>query len=266
MIPVLDKPLVQYAVEEAYQTGIRRFVFVTGQGKGAIEDHFDAAPHLKSVLEERGNDAALGKLRDLDFTDCTIAYVRQTKPLGLGHAIWCARGLVRGPFAVLLADDLIQSSEPFLGRLIQAYEQHQGNWVGVMEVPHHDVSRYGILDVQTREVDHICAKGFVEKPAPCDAPSRIAAVGRYVLEPGVFDVLDDLVKHALAEPNASEIQVTQAIAQMLPETLLWGRFIEGRRFDCGVPAGMVEAFLYHAWEDPELGSYVRDKMTKMLKK
>lgn len=251
MLPVVDKPLIQYAVEEARAAGIEEFIFVTGRGKTAIEDHFDFSYELDRVLSERGRVKDVQQIKALLPQPGDIAYVRQQEPLGLGHAVWCARNLVDNePFAVLLADDLVLASTPCLSQLTAAYTG--GNLVAAMEVPPDQVSRYGVLDVAGSEGNLIKVKGIVEKPAPKDAPSNLCVIGRYVLDPSVFGHLARLQRGA-----GGEIQLTDALAAMIGQVPFHGYRFEGTRFDCGDKVGFFEANVAFALERPDLGESVR---------
>ncbi|MHB1220054.1 MAG: UTP--glucose-1-phosphate uridylyltransferase [Alphaproteobacteria bacterium] len=248
MLPVVDKPLIQYAVEEARAAGIEEFIFVTGRGKTAIEDHFDFSYELDRVLSERGRVKDVQQIKALLSQPGDIAYVRQQEPLGLGHAVWCARNLVDNePFAVLLADDLVLASTPCLSQLTAVYTG--GNLVAAMEVPPDQVSRYGVLDVAGTEGSLIRVKGIVEKPAPKDAPSNLCVIGRYVLDPSVF-----------------EIQLTVALAAMIGQVPFHGYRFEGTRFDCGDKVGFFEANVAFALERPDLGESVREVIQRYAAK
>jgi UTP--glucose-1-phosphate uridylyltransferase len=260
MLPVVDKPLIQYAVEEARAAGIEEFIFVTGRGKTAIEDHFDFSYELDRVLSERGRIKDVQQIKALLSQPGDIAYVRQQEPLGLGHAVWCARNLVDNePFAVLLADDLVLASTPCLSQLTAAYTG--GNLVAAMEVPQDQVSRYGVLDVAGNEGNLIKVKGIVEKPAPKDAPSNLCVIGRYVLDPSVFDHLARLQRGA-----GGEIQLTDALAAMIGQVPFHGYRFEGTRFDCGDKVGFFEANVAFALERPDLGESVRGVIQRYAKK
>lgn len=260
MLPVVDKPLIQYAVEEARAAGIEEFIFVTGRGKTAIEDHFDFSYELDRVLSARGRVKDVQQIKALLPQPGEVAYVRQQEPLGLGHAVWCARNLVDNePFAVLLADDLVLASKPCLAQLATAYTG--GNLVAAMEVPKDQVSRYGVLDVAGVDGDLIKVKGIVEKPAPKDAPSNLCVIGRYVLDPGVFDHLARLQRGA-----GGEIQLTDALAAMIGQVPFHGFRFEGTRFDCGDKVGFFEANLAFALERPDLGESVRSVIQRYAKK
>ena len=248
MLPVVDKPLIQYAVEEAMEAGIDEMVMVTAPGKSALEDHFSPAVELESFLEARGKTEALASIRD-DFPHPKkISFARQGDPLGLGHAVWCARDFIGNePFAVLLPDDLIQATPGCLSQMMDAYQGTGGNVVAVEEVAADLTSRYGILDVTEDDGRLARAKGLVEKPSPDDAPSRLAIIGRYILQPEVFEHLDKKVTGA-----GGEIQLTDALAATLEGTPFHGLRIDGRRFDCGSKRGVGEANSAFAAERSDL--------------
>jgi UTP--glucose-1-phosphate uridylyltransferase len=248
MLPVVDKPLIQYAVEEAMEAGIDEMVMVTAPGKSALEDHFSPAVELESFLEARGKTEALASIRD-DFPHPKkISFARQGDPLGLGHAVWCARDFIGNePFAVLLPDDLMQATPGCLSQMMDAYQGIGGNVVAVEEVAADLTSRYGILDVTEDDGRLARAKGLVEKPSPDDAPSRLAIIGRYILQPEVFEHLDKKVTGA-----GGEIQLTDALAATLEGTPFHGLRIDGRRFDCGSKMGFVEANSAFAAERSDL--------------
>jgi UTP--glucose-1-phosphate uridylyltransferase len=253
MLPIVDKPLIQYAVEEARAAGIKQFIFVTGRGKTAIEDHFDDRDELSSYLASRGKLAELRSFSETLFEPGQIAYVRQHEPLGLGHAVWCARRLVRDePFAVLLADDLILARPGCLAQMISAYAERGGNLVAVMEVPREETGRYGIVDIERDEGRLVSIRGLVEKPAPADAPSSLGVIGRYILQPEVFEHL------ARKEAGAGgEIQLTDALARTIGHDPFHGLRFDGMRFDCGDKVGFLEANLAFALERDDLGEAVR---------
>lgn len=257
MLPVVDKPLIQYAVEEAAAAGIEEFVFVTGRGKAAIEDHFDVSYELEKTLGERGRDDVLDAIRAIGLEPGQISYTRQMDPMGLGHAVWCARKHVGNePVAVLLADDLIMSKAPCLGQLIDVHKETGGNVVAVEEVPAEHTDRYGVLDIDSDDGTLASARGLVEKPYPTKAPSRLAIIGRYVLMPEVFEHL------AKFEAGAGgEIQLTDAMAKMIGHIPFHGLRFEGRRFDCGDKIGFLEANLAFALERDDL----RDDIAGVLK-
>ncbi len=258
MLPVVDKPLIQYAVEEAKASGIEEFIFVTGRGKHAIEDHFDISYELDHTLAERGKQDILDEMKAWMPTPGQIAYTRQMLPLGLGHAVWCARDFVGDePFAVLLADDLVMSKAPCLGQLIDVYEKTGGNVVAVMDVPREHTNRYGILDLESDDGKLASVKGLVEKPAPEKAPSTLSIIGRYVLLPSVFAELD---RHDTGA--GGEIQLTDAMARQIGKAPFHGLRFEGHRFDCGDKVGFLEANIAFALERDDLGDAVRDVLAR----
>ena len=248
MLPVVDKPIIQYALEEARDAGIEEFIFVTGRGKAMLEDHFDRAYELFDTLDAKGKTQPLGALVEGLPRAGEVVYTRQQQPLGLGHAVWCARHLVGDePFAVALVDDLILGDVPCFKELIDAHERTGGNVLATMEVPHAHTQRYGILDPGTVDGRLIETKGMVEKPEPDVAPSRYAVIGRYVLLPEIFELLDK------QKPGAGgEIQLTDAMAQMLGRHPFHGYLFSGRRHDCGDKLGYLEAIVAAALERPDL--------------
>ena len=253
MLPVVDKPLIQYAVEEAQAAGIEQFIFVTGRGKQAIEDHFDISYELSSALNERGKKAELDMLRAALPKPGQVAYVRQQEPLGLGHAVWCARNLVGDePVAILLADDLVLADVPCLKQMVEAHVYTGGNMVAVMDVPREQTRRYGVLDVLRDDGKLAAVKGLVEKPAPEQAPSTLSIIGRYILLPEVFEYL------GAAERGASnEIQLTDAMAKMIGRHPFHGLRFAGKRFDCGDKIGFFEAQVAFALARPDLAKDVK---------
>jgi UTP--glucose-1-phosphate uridylyltransferase len=254
MLPVVDKPLIQYAVEEARAAGIEQFIFVTGRGKAAIEDHFDYSGELHNTLASRGKDDLLRLIEPLAMPAGQVIYTRQPEPLGLGHAVWCARHLVKDePFAVLLADDLILSETPCLKQMIEAYRDGGGAMVAVMDVPKEHTSRYGIVDPESDDGRLVSVKGMVEKPKPEVAPSTLAVIGRYVLDPSVFAHLDRQQRGA-----GNEIQLTDALAAVIGSMPFRGLRFEGRRFDCGDKVGFLEANIAFALDRPDMGPAIRE--------
>ena len=263
MLPIVDKPLIQYAAEEAVAAGIETLVFVTGRNKRSIPDHFDKAYELEHELEERGKTELLEQVRNIVPPQVTCVYVRQSDALGLGHAVACAHPIVRNePFAVILADDLIESANGGATRqMVEQYAEHGCSVLGVEEVPADRTHQYGIIDpVQTgpRSWD---VKGIVEKPDPDRAPSNVAVVGRYVLTPKIFEML------ATQKPGAGgEIQLTDAIARLLDLERVTAFNFEGRRFDCGSKLGYLEATVEFALNHPELkddfAAYLRDRSAR----
>jgi len=256
MLPVVDKPLIQYAVEEARAAGIEEFIFVTGRGKSAIEDHFDHSYELQDQLNGRNKADAISTISDVLPAAGTVAYTRQMEPLGLGHAVWCARNLVGNePFAVLLADDLVLSDKPCLKQMTDAFADVSGNMVAVMDVPPEHTDRYGILKPGKTDGDLVGVEGLIEKPAPADAPSTLSVIGRYILQPSVFDHLAKGQRGA-----GGEIQLTDALAAMIGEGPFNGFRFEGERFDCGDKAGFLRANIAFALARDDL----RDDMQAIV--
>ena len=265
MLPVVDKPLIQYALEEAQAAGIDHFVFVTGRGKAVIEDHFDHSYELEDTLRRRGKDSALQQVDAFVPPPGRVAYTRQMQPLGLGHAVACAAHLVgREPFAVLLADDLILSQTPCLKQMVEAYEEVGGNIVAAMEVAQEEPSRYGIITAEGGRAaaapgELVGVKALVEKPAPEEAPSRLAVIGRYILQPEVFDQLSQTRAGA-----GGEIQLTDAMAAMIGETPFHALAFEGERFDCGDKAGFLCANLAFGLARSDIGPSVAEFLGQRL--
>ena len=254
MLPVVDKPLIQYAVEEAKAAGIEHFIFVTGRGKNTLEDHFDHAPELERTLRERGKVKEIEAVTAWMPKSGQVSYTRQQEPLGLGHAIWCARDLIENePFAVILPDDLILSRTPVLKQLVAVHTEVGGNVVAVMDVPREHTSRYGILDVERDDGRLARAKGLVEKPDPERAPSTLSITGRYILHPEVFEHLGRMQRGA-----GNEIQLTDAIAQTIGTVPFHGLRFEGERFDCGDKVGFLAANIAFALSRPDLAAQVRE--------
>ena len=253
MLPVVDKPLIQYAVEEARAAGIEQFCMVTGRGKTALVEHFDIAFELEATLKERGKLAELRLLNDAKLSPGAITTVRQQEPLGLGHAIWCARAFIgEDPFAILLPDDLVLSEVPCMQQLAEAYYQTGGCVVAVTEVPRDQTNKYGILDVGGDDGRLVEVKGLVEKPKPENAPSNLSIIGRYVLMP---EVLAELARMDRGAGN--EVQLTDAMARLIGQVPFHGVRYEGKRFDCGDKVGYLEAQLAFALRRPDLGPAVR---------
>ncbi len=258
MLPVVDKPLIQYAVEEAAAAGIEEFIFVTGRGKHAIEDHFDVSYELDQTLSDRGKSDLLDMMQSWLPKPGQIAYTRQMQPLGLGHAVWCARDFVANePFAVLLADDLVMADTPCLKQLIDIHDETGGSVVAVMDVPSEHTDRYGILDIESDDGRLASVKGLVEKPAPADAPSTLSIIGRYVLRPEVFDHLNKQEQGA-----GGEIQLTDAMATMIGNSPFHGLRFDGRRFDCGDKVGFLEANIAFALARSDLGESVQEVLSR----
>jgi UTP--glucose-1-phosphate uridylyltransferase len=238
IMTLVDRPLVQYAIDEARAAGIKEFIFVTSRGKGALEDYFDNAPQLEAELRRKGKDDLLELLKSTNMDSGEIAYMRQHKPLGLGHAVWCARRLIANEsFAVILPDDVIAAEKPCLQQMVEAFAEVGGNMVAAMEVPDAMTKSYGILDVKADMGNIVSTKGMVEKPEPGTAPSNLAVIGRYILTPTVLQKLNK--KQAGA---GGEIQLTDAIdAAREDGEEVYGFRFQGQRFDCGSKAGFLQA-------------------------
>ncbi|MCK0150183.1 UTP--glucose-1-phosphate uridylyltransferase GalU [Marivita sp. S6314] len=237
IMTLVDRPLVQYAIDEARAAGIKEFIFITSRGKSALEDYFDQSPILEQELRKKGKLDILEDLKSTNMESGAIAYMRQHKALGLGHAVWCARRLIGDePFAVMLPDDVISAEKPCLQQMVEAYEETGGNMVAAMEVPYDKASSYGILDVKDDMGAMVSVKGMVEKPNVEDAPSNLAVIGRYILDPAVLRNLNKKQTGA-----GGEIQLTDAIAQEIDATGVYGYRFRGQRFDCGSKAGFLQA-------------------------
>lgn len=249
MMPIVDKPLIQYAVEEAVAAGITDMVFITGRNKRAIEDHFDTAYEVEAELTSRGKTELLRAVQEVIPKHVKCMYIRQSQPLGLGHAVLCAQPMVVDePFAVILADDLIDSEVPAIKQVLQVYERHSCSVLGVRDVPRAQTAQYGIVASRTLEPNLEKIDGIIEKPSPENAPSTLAVVGRYVLTPRIFHHL------AQAKPDArGEIQLTDGIAALLHEENLLGYRFEGTRYDCGTKLGYLQATVAYGLKHPELG-------------
>ncbi len=252
MLPVVDKPLIQYAVEEAQAAGIEEFILVTGRGKTAIADHFDRAYELAEVLEARGKSAELEAIESWMPAPGQVIFTRQREALGLGHAVWCARNMIGDePFAVILPDDLVLAETPCLKQLIDAYGETGGNLAAVMEVPREQTNRYGILDIEKDEGRLVSVRGLVEKPDPKDAPSTLSIIGRYVLQPQIMAELGRRRSGA-----GGEIQLTDAMAATIGSVPFHGLRFEGRRFDCGDKIGFLEANIAFALKRQDMADAV----------
>lgn len=253
MLPVVDKPLIQYAVEEARAAGIEQFCMVTGRGKTALVEHFDVAYELETTLRERNKTDALDALKETQSEPGSITTVRQQVPLGLGHAIWCARAFIGDdPFAILLPDDLVLADTPCLKQLADAYYQTGGNVVAVTEVPWDQTNRYGILKIGKDDGRLVEVTGLVEKPAPKDAPSNLSIIGRYVLMPEVIAELARMERGA-----GNEVQLTDGMARLIGHQPFHGLRYEGHRFDCGDKVGFLEAQIAFALKRPEMAEAVK---------
>ena len=254
MLPVVDKPLIQYAVEEAYAAGVREMIFVTGRHKRPIEDHFDMTFELELALEKSGKQDLLEVVRSVKPDDMECIYVRQAQPLGLGHAVLCGQRLVgNNPFAVLLADDLMVGSPPVLKQMVAQFDEWQASILAVQEVPAEHTRRYGIVAGQAVNERVVDVTQMVEKPAPEAAPSRLGVAGRYILTPGVF-------REISAQPRGvgGEIQLTDGIASLLRREKVFAYRYEGKRYDCGSKEGFLEATVELALAHPQLGPGFRD--------
>jgi len=253
MLPVVDKPLIQYAIEEARAAGIDQFCMVTGRGKTALVEHFDIAYELEATLRERGKDDALAALQGSRVEPGSMVTVRQQVPMGLGHAIWCARAFIGDdPFAIILPDDLVLADKPCMAQLADAYRETGGNVVAVVEVPREHTNRYGILRTGADDGRLVEVKGLVEKPAPKDAPSNLSIIGRYVLMPEVIGHLSKMERGA-----GNEVQLTDGMAKLIGQQPFHGLRYEGRRFDCGDKIGFLEAQIAYALKRPEMADAVR---------
>jgi UTP--glucose-1-phosphate uridylyltransferase len=249
MLPIVDKPLIQYAVEEAAAAGITEMIFVTGRNKRAIEDHFDKAYELETELERKRKDALLGMVRSVLPEGARCIYIRQAEPLGLGHAVLCAQPAVGDDaFAVILADDLMDSQPPAMAHMAQVFSREGASLLGVEEVPRDQTQSYGIVTVERTGVDIVRIHSIVEKPRPAEAPSTLAVIGRYVLTPRIFELLGELTPGA-----GGEIQLTDAISQLLAHERVLAVRLPGRRFDCGSKLGYLQATVEYGVRHPEVG-------------
>lgn len=254
MLPIVDKPLIQYAAEEAVAAGIKDLIFITGRGKRAIEDHFDKAYELEAELQAHGKNKLLKEVRGLLPEGITCAYIRQAEALGLGHAVMCARHLVGDePFAVILADDLIDAQVPVMKQMVQAHAKTGGSVIAVQTVPREDTGSYGIVSAEPHS-DKVCKMtGIVEKPQPEDAPSTLGVVGRYILSPRIFHFLENLRRGA-----GGEIQLTDAIGRLLREESVYAYEFQGQRYDCGSKLGYLQATVNLGLKHPQLAKDFRE--------
>jgi len=250
MLPVVDKPLIQYAVEEAYEAGIRHMIFVTGRTKRSVEDHFDTAYELENELEQAGKTELLKIARSISPDDMVCSYVRQPRALGLGHAVLCAEPLVGNEaFAVLLADDLMVGQPSITAQMVKQYEELQASILAVQDVPREQTNRYGIVSAAHTAGDLTDISGIVEKPAPADAPGTLAVAGRYILTPGIFQELKNTPKGA-----GGEIQLTDAIALLLKKEKVFAYRYQGIRYDCGSKLGFLQATVDLGEHHPQVGA------------
>jgi UTP--glucose-1-phosphate uridylyltransferase len=249
MLPIVDKPLIQYAVEEAAACGITEMIFVTGRNKRAIEDHFDKAYELETELERKNKDVLLDMVRSVLPEGVRCIYIRQAEPLGLGHAVLCAASVVGNePFAVLLADDLIDADPPAMCRMAEIFAKEGSSLLGVEEVPRDQTQSYGIVTIDKMQGDTARMHSIVEKPRPAEAPSNLAVIGRYVLTPRIFDMLSEVVPGA-----GGEIQLTDGISALLKHERVYAVRLPGKRYDCGSKLGYLEATLEYGLRHPETG-------------
>jgi len=253
MLPIVDKPLIQYAVEEAAAAGITEMIFVTGRNKRAIEDHFDKAYELETELERKGKDVLLDMVRSVLPEGVRCIYIRQAEPLGLGHAVLCAQPIVGyEPFAVLLADDLMDSQPPAMACMAQAFAREGSSLLGVEEVPRDQTQNYGIVTIEKMQDDLARIHSIVEKPKPADAPSNLAVIGRYVLTPRIFDLLNEVTPGA-----GGEIQLTDAISRLLSHERVLAIRLPGKRYDCGSKLGYLQATVELGLRHSEVGEDFR---------
>jgi UTP--glucose-1-phosphate uridylyltransferase len=261
ILSLVDRPLIQYAIDEAREAGIKEFIFVTSRGKGALEDYFDSAPQLEQSLRKKNKKDLLQELKRSTMDSGEIVYIRQREALGLGHAVWCARRLIANePFAVILPDDVIAAEKPCLKQMVEAYENTGGCMVAAMEVPPNKASSYGILDVKEDMGALVKVGGMVEKPSPEDAPSNLAAIGRYILTPNVLKNVGTLKKGA-----GGEIQLTDAIAMEIDsDDGVFGFRFDGQRYDCGSKSGFLQATIAFALSRPELRDELMDFMIETV--
>ena len=261
IMTLVDRPLIQYAIDEARAAGIKEFIFVTSRGKSALEDYFDVAPELENTLRKSGKKEMLSVLRATNMDSGAIAYVRQNRPMGLGHAVWCARRLIGDEaFAVLLPDDVIAAEKPCLQQMVEAYAETGGNMVATMEVAPARASAYGVLDVAEDMGAIVRAKGMVEKPKAEDAPSNLAVIGRYILSPQVLNNLNKMKQGA-----GGEIQLTDAIAQEIKAgENVYGYRFRGQRYDCGSKGGFLQATVAFGLARPDLQAEFSDYLQDLM--
>ena len=262
MLPIVDKPLIQYAVEEALQAGAEKLVFVTGSAKRAIEDHFDPDHELEQELATKGREHTLNTLRGIVPSYASCIFIRQPAPLGLGHAVLCSRPAVGDePFFVHLADDLIDAEEPCLAQMAKVFEEHRGSILGVQTVRPDETDKYGIVaaDAVSERVSRV--RSIIEKPKPKDAPSNLAVVGRYLLTPAIYGKLETVGKGA-----GGEIQLTDGIAALLADEAVYAYAFEGKRYDCGSKLGYLEATVEYALRHPQLGRQFAHYLSQLVER
>lgn len=261
MMPIVDKPLIQYAVEEAVAAGIKELIFVTSSSKRAIEDHFDSNYELESSLIERGKFELLEIVRDILPEGVSCAYIRQKSPQGLGHAVLCARQLVMNePFAVLLADDLIDGGKtPCMRQMVEAYQETQSSIVAVQKIPRSETKKYGVVDLTHTTQALAAIQGIIEKPDPAKAPSNLGVVGRYILSPSIFSYLE-----TISRGSGGEIQLTDAIAALLQHEKVYAFQFSGKRYDCGNKLGYLEATIAYALKHPEVAEDFKRSLRELI--
>jgi len=264
MLPVVDKPLIHYAFEEARAAGIEQFIFVTGRNKHAIEDHFDHMYELQTHLSAKNKADELKQISDWLPEAGNVCFTRQQEPRGLGHAVWCARHLIGDePFAVILADDMVFAQEGCLSQMMAAHRSSGGNMLGVMDIPREKTASYGIVDIDgettSGDAKLVRAKGLVEKPAPEHAPSTLSIIGRYILQPEIFAMLDTQAPGA-----GGEIQLTDAIAKLITSDDVFGYRFDGVRYDCGSLVGFVAANVAYALDRPQIRDTVVDELRQVF--
>ncbi len=260
IMTLVDRPLIQYAIDEARAAGIKEFIFVTSRGKGALEDYFDHAPELEAALRRTGKEQLLETLKATNMDSGAIAYIRQHRPLGLGHAVWCAKRLVGNePFAVILPDDVIAAEKPCLQQMVEAYEETGGNIVAAMEVPPAKASAYGVLDIAEENGPLVKVKGMVEKPPAGEAPSNLAVIGRYILSPKIMQHLSRIKGGA-----NGEIQLTDAIAAEIDKGGVYGYRFQGERYDCGSKVGFLQATVAFGLAREDLGAEFGEFLSNMF--
>ncbi|MEO0818382.1 MAG: UTP--glucose-1-phosphate uridylyltransferase GalU [Pseudomonadota bacterium] len=258
LLPVVDRPALQYVVDEAVAAGIEHIVFITGRNKGAIEDYFDVAFELNHALEAKNKTAILDELKRIHMPAGSTSFIRQQGALGLGHAIWCARDVIGNePFAILLPDVLVKAEKSCTAQMVEAYERVGGNIIAVDAVPEDEVSKYGVIAPTSRDGNLIRMSGMVEKPAKEDAPSNLKITGRYILQPEIFDLLETQERGA-----GGEIQLTDSMAKLMDAQDFFALEYDGKDYDCGSKLGYFEAVLAYAMDHPEIASGVRDLINK----
>jgi len=260
MLTIVDRPLIQLAVEEAVDAGIEEFIFVTSDGKESLIQHFQDVPALMDALQKRNKSEQIAKIRAMELPKGSLKTVKQESPLGLGHAVWCAKDLIgNDPFAVILPDDTVLNTEGCLKQMVGAYNKVGGNIVAACEVPKEDISKYGVFKIASRDENILKVSGLVEKPDPSVAPSNIGIFGRYILQPQIFAYLD---KHETGA--GGEIQLTDAMAKLINDQEFFGYIFEGERLDCGSEIGFIKAQIAFALRNPKLAPEISLYMAQKL--